>query len=602
MNISTSTKINSKRIKTGLLCLILALLPFIKGVAQPIPVGSILDDQYRLLQLLSDSTIQTSLMNRTIWYSTYNNLFKNNNFDRSSWWGQRYQPPEATFTLYNYDLQVGAYEPVFTNTYNTYLPYGQNNGAAWYGRGLTSELQGGFYVASDYFTLTFRPHLFYSQNKDFLYPSRIPRYPNGDFRYVYRSGLPTYDLADRIDLPFRFGPDPYTTFDWGQSSVRFHYKSIEIGLSNETLWWGPGVRYGLLLSNNAAGFAHIFIGTRKPISLPLNIGKLEFRWLLGRPQDSPYFDLNINDPSLTAKAREKRLNALNSTRIINGLNIVYTPSFLPNLSLGVSRMIHQYVPEGGLSFNEDILAIFKPFPKPGPEVLEDKRVDSFFEEVNPMASVFFRWVFPDANAEFYGEFYKSDHNVNLRDFLMEPQHGRGYTLGVQKLIEFNGFIDFVKVNAEINSLEPGPIDELRPQSYLYTHSTVKQGHTNRGQLLGAGIEPGSLSQFLGVTGYFNKGKVGLFIQRLVRNQHLYFERQDRYFPLGGFKNQFHHNIDLNVGITGTYKLGPVLINGKFTWNRKFNYGSFDPIYPLFYTLPVFIVDNYQLQLSVRYLF
>src|SRR5699024_9941828 len=118
----------------------------------------------------------------------------------------------------------------------------------------------------------------------------------------------------------------------------------------------------------------------------------------------------------------------------------------------------------------------------------------------PVSSVYFRWVFPKGDAEIYGEYYKEQRSLSFRDFLMEPQNGRAYTLGIQKLIEFDGAINFLKINAEINSTEEGWIDELRPQKYIYTSAAVRQGYTNRGQLMGAAIGPGGKSQFLGVTG------------------------------------------------------------------------------------------------------
>lgn len=587
--------------KASLLCLLLAVVLCFKAGAQPIPVGDLKEQQYRLLQLLADSTIETSFINRPIWNSTYHHIFEQNNLDQYGWWGQPLASKGMHFSPMGYDMTVGAYQPEITETYNSELPYGENNGAAWYGKGLNSELHAGLYLTSDYVTITFRPHLIYTENADFKPPRFIPRYSNGDIRYVEPGRLPEDSLAERIDRPFRFGPDSYGTIDWGQSSVRLHYNAIEAGLSNETLWWGPGVKYALAMSNNAAGLPHAFLGTREPIDLPFNVGDLEFRWIFAWPQDSQFFDLDAYGPA-NPEVRRQKLKILNSTRFTNGLNVVYSPSFLPNLSVGVSRIIHQYIPEGGLSVGDDLLAVFKAFPKPGNEVLENPRDDSHFEEKNPIASVFARWVLPESNAEFYAELYKGDHNVSFRDFLMEPQHGRAYTLGLQKVLEFGGPVNFVKVNAEVNSLLPGQVDDVRPQTYYYTHATVKQGHTNRGEVLGAAIGPGSSSQYIGVDGYFDQGKIGFFVQRVVLNNHFHYEHQQRFFPAGGFKDQFHHRINLNIGFDASYKVGPVLLNGGIIWNRNFNYGRFDLGKRSFYTTPVDIIDNFQYQLSARYLF
>jgi hypothetical protein len=545
------------------------------------PVGDFRDDQFRLLQLLSDSTAEISYMNRPVSNESYQQVLTNFR-GSNSWWARPSKAP--TFEL-SEDFTLGFYEPVVRATQNSKLPYGENNGAAWYGRGLTTEFQGGFHLTSDFLDISFRPQLAYTQNKDFEAPRFIPRDHSGNILYEAQGYLPSDSLSQRIDRPFRFGSDSYSTFDWGHSSVRFHHHGIELGLSNEPLWWGPGVRYALTMSNNASGVPHGFLGTREPLELPWGIGHLQFRWIAGWPRNSDYF-------SMPAGYQAKRF--------MNGLNVIYSPSFLPNFHIGTSRIIHQYIPDKGLKA-ADYFAIFRSFPNPDEKALDSARDASHYEDKNALNSVFFRWVLPESNAEIYGELYKESHNWNFRDFLMEPQHGRAYTFGVQKIIESN-WIDFVKVNAEVNSLLPPRLDDVRPQTYYYTHKRIKQGHTNRGQILGAAIGPGSESQFIGIEGYFKKGKLGIFAQRMVDNNHFHYEFNQRFYPGGGFKDQFHHRVNLNLGLTGAYQMGSILLNGRFTWNKNFNYGRFDLGKPAFYTIEGNNVINIQYQLSVRYLF
>src|SRR5206468_1504691 len=78
-----------------------------------------------------------------------------------------------------------------------------------------------------------------------------------------------YDIYNNIDLPARFGTSSYTRAYWGQSSIRLNYKSLSFGLSTENLWWGPGIRSSLLMSNNAPGFKHLTLNTTKPIKTPI---------------------------------------------------------------------------------------------------------------------------------------------------------------------------------------------------------------------------------------------------------------------------------------------------------------------------------------------
>jgi hypothetical protein len=613
MNISEYVMVEKKYMALFAVVL-LAIMPFLKLAAQPIPAGSIQEQQFRTLQLLSDSTITTSFLNRPIWYSSYKKVFNPSNTNNLTWWGHPLSHWETSVSLSGYGMQIGAYNPVFTNTFNSKLPYGQNNGAAWYGRGLSTELKIGFYLTSKYFTITLRPDFLYTQNRYFTPPQWVPHYANGDIRWVDPGSLPEYRLGNLIDLPFRFGPGPYSTLDMGLSSIRIHYKQIEAGFSKGSLWWGPGVRYALAMSNNAAGLRHLFIGTKSPISLPLNIGKIGFRWIFGWPKDSPYFDLyDLNHYVRVLKQfgidlGEYRNYYLDRPRILNGINFIYTPSFLPNLSIGIARVIQQYVPDGGLSFTKDILDVFEPFPKAsGKDITNSSyQTPGFFIKKYPVSSLYFRWVFPRGDAEIYGEYYKDAHNVNFRDFLMEPQNGRAYTLGMQKLIEFNGPINFLKINAEINSTEEGWIDEVRPQKYIYTDAAVRQGYTNRGQIMGAAIGPGGKSQFLGVTGFFKKGKAGIFVQREVLKQHFYYELLDRYISAKARGNvgidSIHHREDLNVGLDAAYKIGTVLLKGSFIWNRNYNYNLGFLSSPHGLTTPIPILDNLHFQISINYIF
>lgn len=585
--ISSTSPLHPRTAKVKIYFLFLAILFALSppvAVSQTIPVGDFRESQVRLLQLLSDSTTGISFMNRPVSSESYQEII-NNYGATDSWWGRSSESPEVVLSD---DFTLGLYEPVIKSTQNSKLPYGENNGAAWYGRGINSEFQGGFHVTSYFLDINFRPHIIYQQNKDFRIPRFIPVDRNGNPRYAAQNASPHGVSGTIIDRPFRFGPDSFTTFDWGHSSVRFHHHDVEVGISSEPLWWGPGVQYSLTLSNNAAGIPHAFLGTRSPLTLPWGIGDLQFRWVWGWPRDSRYFDFMPADYT--------------RDRFMNGLNIVYSPSFLPNFHVGTSRIIHQYKPESGLKAG-DYFAIFRPFPNPEDEALESIYDASHFEDKNALNSVYFRWAFPESNAEVYGEYYKESHNWNFRDFLMEPQHGRAFTLGAQKIIESN-WIDFVKVNAEVNSLLPSRIDDVRPQQYYYTHYQVKQGHTNRGQVLGAAIGPGSTSEYLGIESFFHDGMIGVFAQRVSENNHFHYEWYQRWFGGGGFKDIYHHRVNLNIGLNGKYRVSNLLLGAGVVWNKNYNYGrhNYGDFRYGWAGRKKDDITNIQYQFSIQYLF
>jgi len=539
--------------------------------AQTIPVGDFMEKQLRIQQLAGDS-ISYSFSNRPLELKYYESAM--NHSLLKGIWARPFSSPSHQFSFFT----VGLYDPVFKNTYNTKFPYGENNGAAWYGKGLTSEWHAGFYITSKYFTLTFRPDIVYQQNKSFRIPRFVPRDSQGNVEYGAEA------LGFTIDHPWRFGPSPFWTLDWGETSLRVHYKKLEAGFSTEPLWWGPGVRYALIMSNNAPGVKHLFIGTRNPIQLPWDIGKFEFSLIWGWPHDSKYF---IQSQS---QARLERLANFTRNRFMTGMNVVFSPSFAPHLYIGLTRVFHQYIPKNGLHA-ADFLDVFQAFQKKNVA----KEIGNFGNDVkNQLASVYLRWVFPESHAEIYGEYAREDHSWDLRDFLMEPDHSRAYTIGFQKLIMSN-WIDFFKVNLELNSLQPTLTEVVRSQNYFYTHYLITEGHTNEGQILGAAIGPGSQSQFLGVNGYFDSGKIGIFAQRVVDNNQFHFE----YNMQHNYKDWWNHWVKLNIGVDALYQLGQVMLDGKIVWDKNYNYGRYH-LGQVRYTNDD--VVNMQVQLGIQYLF
>ena len=49
------------------------------------------------------------------------------------------------------------------------------------------------------------------------------------------------------------------------------------------------------------------------------------------------------------------------------------------------------------------------------------------------ASAYFSWHFPVSEVTFYGEFGRTDHATDIRDFYLEPNHARAYLLGMHKV-------------------------------------------------------------------------------------------------------------------------------------------------------------------------
>lgn len=540
--------------------------------AQSLPIGELEDEQLRL-QLLLNNPEGISTVNRPFSLKSYDRVMADVSH-LPGWWNR---PIRSSIGLLPgglpLGLQAGLHPVLLRATHNTRLPHGENNQAAWYGKGVNPEWMGGVWLSSDYLTISIQPHVVWQQNKDFLYPRFVFTDSKGGIRYVAEG------IGNVIDAPFRFGPDPWWTFDWGYSSVRVHYDKLEAGVSSEPLWWGPAVRYALMMSNNAPGIPHAFVGTREPVRLPW-VGHLHFRWIFGYPEESGYFDHRF--------AGRKRF--------INSVNIAWTPSIVPDLTLGLTRTYHQFERDG---FDWDnVTAMFNPFKK--------AEEGSHSNERNQLLSTYAQLLLPEANAEIYGEFFREDHSYDWRDFLNEPHHNGGWAFGFQKLFHAR-FADFYRINVEFTNLSISQIQQVRPQDYYYTHAQVRQGHTNRGHILGAAIGPGSNSQFLSLDGYRGDYKAGVFIQRIAENEnfHLLNNAADDTPGVAEFGDYFRHRVNLNLGLNLLYGPGPFYLHGEFVWTKAYNYGRFD-----YGELERIYVTNYehkdrinlQFRLGIRYVF
>jgi Capsule assembly protein Wzi len=391
---------------------------------------------------------------------------------------------------------------------NSAIPFVENDGAVWQGRGLTIAGHAGGSVGFGPLTLTVRPTVVYAQNRDF--PLALPDRPGEErYRNPWHSG---------IDLPQRFGPNAVAFIDPGQTSLRGSFGGVSVGVGTENIWWGPGVRNALLMTNNAAGFFHADIRTDAPLNI--GIGKLEGQWLWGRPSSSDWFD-------------ETRMT---NPRFFTGAVLAFTPKGVPGLTVGAARSFQLLVEDEGLALGDLFLVVQsirkKKFDTPSNPGGRDKN--------DQLASFFARWVLPESGLEVYGEWGRNDHGADLREYFVEPEHSSAYVFGFRKVgVRSGGRL--LSVNGEFAHLEGDVTGAIRPKGTWYVHYIVPQGHTNEGQVIGAGVGPGGDSQYLGFDLYRPGGRVGGFIQRRVTDNDAFYNRT----PPN--QTRFPHHVSLDLG-------------------------------------------------------
>jgi hypothetical protein len=379
-------------------------------------------------------------------------------------------------------------------TFNSAYPYGANDGPLWAGRGLTGAVSGGISGHFGPISFALDPMAFSAANRPFELLS------NG------RKGLQAFNhgtFSNIVDYPQRFGDRAYSRVDPGNSYLRLDSRFISLGASTANEWIGPATEYPFLLSNNAPGIPHVFLGTGDPLNIW--IGRLQARALWGRLNQSAY-------SPVTGSTHYTPGGASGTIRLAASLQTIFQPRGMPGLELGFARFFHVPNTVGGPSSAFWRQPFFVFFSKN-----ELAAGDSLGAE-NQLASLFFRWVFPHSGLELFGERGYEDQFYDFREFIENLDHDHEYMVGLQKILRTRRD-GFDVLRAELINYQLSTLALIRGEGAVYVHGTLRQGHTNRGQLLGA--SPGvfaAAASSLAWTRYSTAGRTSFTLRRIVRDQ------------------------------------------------------------------------------------
>jgi hypothetical protein len=524
---------------------IVSIIAFSNKISgQTIPVGAPgIEDYYRRAQLLGQADSSVSFMIRPIFPKLSFNtkeVFYQDNSER------HYDLLGIGKTMHvskNGRLKITQLPLSVQSQINTHNAYGWNDGAMIPAKGLQALLSAGVYLEYGMLSIQFRPEVDLAVNSNFdtfdkdTYPIIVARY---------------YDFYNNIDLPARFGTSEYSKAYWGQSSIRLNYKDLSVGLSTENLWWGPGMRNSLLMSNTAPGFKHFTLNTRKPIKTP--IGSFEGQLIAGRLENSDYGVLEpewdfFANPLLVAKPRE--------WRYLSGLALTWQPKWVPGLFLGLTQSSQLY--HNDLSKFGDYLPFFSS--------RTDLNADQSLEQKRDNhSSVFMRWLWPEEHAEIYFEYGKDNNTDNNRNLILDPARKRAYIFGLRKMLPFNkGKNENLLISLEATQMQMTSPKDIRDADSWYVNKYVRQGYTNVGQVLGAGIGPGGNLQSLDVSWIKGLKKLGIQLERYVHNNDFYF------YAYESDHDARRHWTDLSVAFNGEWNYKNLIFNAKLMGVKSLNY-------------------------------
>ena len=520
--------------------LALTILTVLSVKAQNITVGSIdmIEQRSRNEQLLGNANPLVSFTLRPLDYSLV----------------------DSTETKSDKKVNFKVLPITLTQQYNSFNPYDWNDGLMIPAKGYQNFISAGLFAEYGILSVQIKPENVYAVNPDYdIFP--LTESNTARFRNIF--------YLNTTDLPSPFGDKSYHKLNWGQSNIKINYKKFSLGLSTENLWWGPGVRNSLLMSNNAPGFLHFTLNTNKPVETC--IGSFEGQIISGKLEGS---GLSSPKSQFIIDGVDYEIPKSADWRYINGLSINYHPKWVPGLFLGLNRTIQVYHDDMGNSF-DDYMPIFAPFQKKNLPEEDTKNRDQ-------LASLFFRWVMKEAKFEFYGESGWNDNSSTIWDFFDSPEHSRAYLFGFSKLFMLNKTKNkYLKVSFETTHLEQSADRIVRPAGAWYRHGHVKHGYTNEGQVLGAGIGPGSNLQSLDVSIWEDDFVWGIQAERYAHNMDFYYDAYTFYD---------HKWVDLRLNTYAYKKYGDLGIQAKlnFAQMRNFQYQFEDNKY------------NMQFQLSLQY--
>ncbi|WP_176723309.1 capsule assembly Wzi family protein [Roseivirga misakiensis] len=440
-------------------------------------------------------------------------------------------------------IKLGILAPETYTKTTSHRPHTYNQGSLISAKGQQSIFSFGIYGKSKYVELQIKPEFLIAQNPSF------DGFADDHAEIVWHRRFLWWN---RIDTPERFGQPSISELLPGQSYLKFTYDHMSLAFSTENLWWGPGRRNSLIMSNNARGFPHLRLMTSKPIETI--IGDFEGTLIMGRLSSSGF------DPPQVSRTYLNNLSFIpknEDDRAISGFTINYKPKWLKGLWLGYSQTTYRYLERS--HEGNPYLAIFRNVFSGGNQI-------DFFSLPQNHSSFFFRLALPKAMGEIYAEYGLKDQSWNLRRLFSSIDNPNAVTFGFSKYIKTRWEKwPLLEISAELTSLQQYPFSSIVQANSWYLDGEVRQGYTNRGEVLGAAIGPGSNSQFIQLSIFKGLKSLSLNVERVVHNND-YF-----YYTFGPSQDNRRFWVDLNLGINLDLQKGPILISSQFNWIRSFNY-------------------------------
>ena len=376
--------------------------------------------------------------------------------------------------------------------------------------------------------------------------------------------------------------------------MKLNFKGLSLGISNENIWWGPSIRNSIMMSNHAKGFKHISFNTTKPLST--KIGKFEWQLISGRLESSGYNPPNTEMEHAGSKLFVPKIAQYQSQipdwRYLQGITFTFSPKWIEGFSIGFIRWAQMYsrLVRGKYWWMEGKPTWFPIFQN----LFRGKdRYENYEAQTNQAAGIFFRWLWKDAKAEIYADYHHNDSKQNLRDLLLDSDHSRAATIGLQKVFLIND-LNYL-FSWEWTQLEQTASRLIRSAGSWYRHGWTYDGYTNEGEVLGAGIGPGSNSHYFSLSRINKYEKIGIALEIIDQDNDFYHE------AFSSARDIRRYWKDFNLHINFSKKYNKLWLSSTMTFIRSLNYQWDLDDYAAPYYHPGNDVNNFHLSFKFTYL-
>jgi hypothetical protein len=427
--------------------------------------------------------------------------------------------------------------------YNSQLPYDWNLGSMIPSKGYQVMASVGMHAAiGKHICIQIAPEFVYAANNYFEGLSS---------QLTDRAWADRYRFWNTSDIPERFGTGSYTKVFAGQSYIRYNTRSISFGISTENLWWGPGYRNSLIMSTNASGFLHASINTIKPIVT--GIGRFEGQVIGGQLKSSGFLPpriYSVYNNAFVYQPKEEK------DRYIAGMVLSWNPKWTPGLYLGISKASYLYTSD--ISNPLDVLPLQGFYGRARTQTEKDGTKAS-------MGSLFVRYTMPSEQAELYMEFGRKDISLMPWNILQSDSYRRAYVAGFRKIFNTKKTDEHIQLAIELTQMQAPTAELIRDPDSWYTHRYVRQGYTNLGKPLGAGIGPGSNSQTLELAWVKGLKKIGIQFERVRYNSDFYYYAYEYTLDFR------RHWIDISTTFKADWNFKNLLLSAQLGIIRSYNY-------------------------------